>query len=290
MTAGVHEVWARVAWAAVDLSRELGVSPDSLVVDLGIDAAELRRRKRVTWSDYCAIVERVTAAAGGMDEVAELLADSYHRVFPELRSLAGAVISPRAFAWFVFDVFAPIAWPPVASACEDLPGDRMRVSTILRPGARPCEAFFRGSVGTMRGITCHLDLPMAEIERSEVAPDRMMCEIRLPESRTLLRRARATLGRLVLGVDRDGTEIATTFGAPEGDPTARRLERAAAAWQLTPRQRDVLERIVAGHANKEIASELGCAEGTIELHVTRLFRKAEVTSRAQLFARFWSAD
>jgi len=44
--------------------------------------------------------------------------------------------------------------------------------------------------------------------------------------------------------------------------------------------------VVAGRANKEIANELDCADNTIELHITRLLRKAEVTSRTQLIARF----
>jgi DNA-binding CsgD family transcriptional regulator len=288
VAAGVHEVWARTAWAAVDLSRELGVTPDSLLVDLPYDAAELRRRRRVTWSDYCVIVERVAEAAGGMSELEDLLAAAYHTVVPELRAVTGALVSPRALLRFMLDVMDPLLLPPIDVTWEDLDSDRIRIALHLRPGARPCEAWFRGSVGAIRGVPAHLDLPMADVTTRELAADRLICDVRLPASRTLLQRARGFAARMVLGVDRDGVEVAATIGAPEGDAMERRLERATVAWHLTPRQTEVLAHVVAGLANKEIAAELGCAEKTVELHVTRILRKAGVTSRAQLTARFWS--
>jgi len=288
----VHEVWARVAWAAVDLSGELGVTPDSLLVDLPYDASELRGKKRVPWADYGMICERVSDAAGGIAELEELLADSYHHVVPELRAVAGALVGPRTFARFVFDVIDPLMFPPIAFDCDDLPDGRLHVSCRLHPGARPCEAFFRGSIGTLRGATAHLDLPMAEVETLEVGPDRLICNVRLPASRTLAHRARTAARRIaarfVIGRERDGTDVTMTVAAPDGDALEDRLDHAIGAWQLTPRQGDVLARVVAGLANKEIASELSCADNTIELHVTRLLRKAGVTTRTQLIARFWA--
>jgi DNA-binding CsgD family transcriptional regulator len=291
-TGGVHEVWARAAWAAVDMSGELGVSPDSLLVDLPYDAAELRRKKRIPWADYAAICERVGEAAGGMAELEELLADAYHNVVPELRLMAGALVGPRTFVRFVFDVIDPLVFPAIAFTCDDLPDGRLRCGCILRPGARPCEAFFRGSVGTVRGITAQLGLPMAEVELLEMGPDRLICDVRLPASRTLAHRARTAARRLatrfVIGRERDGTDVTMTVAAPDGDPLEHRVEHAIGAWQLTPRQADVLAHVAAGLANKEIASELSCADNTIELHVTRLLRKAGVTTRTQLIARFWA--
>jgi DNA-binding NarL/FixJ family response regulator len=78
---------------------------------------------------------------------------------------------------------------------------------------------------------------------------------------------------------------ADAHGEPDVD---ERLRRAAAVWQLTSRQRDVLRPLVEGASNKEIARDLTCAENTVELHVTRLFAKAGVASRGRLMARFWS--
>jgi DNA-binding CsgD family transcriptional regulator len=48
---------------------------------------------------------------------------------------------------------------------------------------------------------------------------------------------------------------------------------------LSPRQREVLELIVLGLPNKEIARRLDLAVGTVKIHVAVLFLKMNVTSR-----------
>jgi DNA-binding NarL/FixJ family response regulator len=67
-----------------------------------------------------------------------------------------------------------------------------------------------------------------------------------------------------------------------------RLELAKRSWALTPRQVEVLRLLVRGDANKDIARELGCAENTVELHVTQLLKKSAASSRSRIIARFWS--
>jgi len=57
------------------------------------------------------------------------------------------------------------------------------------------------------------------------------------------------------------------------------LARLAA---LTPREREVLERVVSGKLNKEIAAELGNAEKTIKIHRARIMEKMGVDSLAEL--------
>ncbi|HEX2257231.1 MAG TPA: response regulator transcription factor [Afifellaceae bacterium] len=49
---------------------------------------------------------------------------------------------------------------------------------------------------------------------------------------------------------------------------------------LTPRQRDVLQLIVAGKSNKEIARGLKLGEGTVKVHLAALFRNLGVNNRA----------
>lgn len=65
---------------------------------------------------------------------------------------------------------------------------------------------------------------------------------------------------------------------------ASAIARATARWSLTARQREVLELLVRGTANATIAAELAIAERTVELHVTALFDRAGVDSRAALVA------
>jgi FixJ family two-component response regulator len=52
--------------------------------------------------------------------------------------------------------------------------------------------------------------------------------------------------------------------------------------QLTPREREVLERVVSGKLNKQIAAELGTVEKTIKVHRARVMEKMGVESLAAL--------
>jgi DNA-binding NarL/FixJ family response regulator len=50
--------------------------------------------------------------------------------------------------------------------------------------------------------------------------------------------------------------------------------------KLSPRQREVLDFIMLGRSNKEIARALGIAEGTVKIHVAALFQKLGLHHRA----------
>lgn len=89
-----------------------------------------------------------------------------------------------------------------------------------------------------------------------------------------------------------------TAGAPRfflvvqrpADAARERALVAARAWRLTPRQTEVLERIVRGRANKEIAVELGCAVRTVELHVAAVLKKASCDRRIEVIVRVLAHD
>jgi RNA polymerase sigma factor (sigma-70 family) len=51
---------------------------------------------------------------------------------------------------------------------------------------------------------------------------------------------------------------------------------------LTPREREVLQHVVAGKMNKQIASDLGIAEATVKMHRARVMAKMKVQSVADL--------
>jgi len=51
---------------------------------------------------------------------------------------------------------------------------------------------------------------------------------------------------------------------------------------LTPREREVMERVVAGMLNKQIAFDLGTVEKTIKVHRARVMDKMQVESLAEL--------
>lgn len=60
---------------------------------------------------------------------------------------------------------------------------------------------------------------------------------------------------------------------------AEKLAQRVGSQELTARELDVLERIVAGRANKEIASDLNISEATVKSHVNSLLGKLGVGDR-----------
>jgi FixJ family two-component response regulator len=51
---------------------------------------------------------------------------------------------------------------------------------------------------------------------------------------------------------------------------------------LTPREKEVMQRVVRGQANKVIAMDLGVSQRTVELHRARVMRKLRMRSLAEL--------
>ncbi len=75
--------------------------------------------------------------------------------------------------------------------------------------------------------------------------------------------------------------------AIERDAVARReqarlSEICARLDTLTPREREVLEHVVAGKLNKQIASDLGITEATVKMHRARVMTKMKVQGVADL--------
>lgn len=57
---------------------------------------------------------------------------------------------------------------------------------------------------------------------------------------------------------------------------------AELARSLTPREREVMDLVVAGRHNREIAESLGISSRTVEVHKARVMQKLKVDSIAQL--------
>jgi DNA-binding NarL/FixJ family response regulator len=99
--------------------------------------------------------------------------------------------------------------------------------------------------------------------------------------------------------DSDADEVAIAVRAARRgevllDPAvARRLTRSLLAaprqahdGTLTARELEILRRVGAGRANKEIAAELGISERTVRTHVSSILSKLGLTSRTQ--AALWA--
>jgi DNA-binding CsgD family transcriptional regulator len=54
--------------------------------------------------------------------------------------------------------------------------------------------------------------------------------------------------------------------------------------KLTAREREVASQVARGLSNKEIARKLGISDGTVKLHVHRIFFKTKLKHRYQIIA------
>ena len=77
-----------------------------------------------------------------------------------------------------------------------------------------------------------------------------------------------------------GTEMSVVM--PLDPPTP--LTTAPTAWDLGRREAEVLGLLISGQRNREIAANLGISENTVKFHVAKIFRKLDVSSRAEATA------
>ncbi|MGH1489578.1 MAG: response regulator [Acidimicrobiales bacterium] len=92
----------------------------------------------------------------------------------------------------------------------------------------------------------------------------------------------------------EGVRSAANGDSPLDARAARYLLRGrhtnhhSASQQLTKRERDVLELVSRGLANKAIARSLGISEKTVKAHLTRVFAAIGVSDRTQ--AALWAKE
>ena len=93
--------------------------------------------------------------------------------------------------------------------------------------------------------------------------------------------------RMAIGVVRDGSVwaprkvLARLLASSLNKPAVAATEKV----RFTKRELEVLRLLVLGHANREIAQELGVDEVTVKAHMGRLMRKASVGNRTALSMR-----
>jgi DNA-binding NarL/FixJ family response regulator len=59
---------------------------------------------------------------------------------------------------------------------------------------------------------------------------------------------------------------------------------------LTVRQQEIMTLVLRGMSNKEIARSLRISEGTVKIHLNSIYRRCDVTSRAKLFAKYFTGS
>ena len=97
---------------------------------------------------------------------------------------------------------------------------------------------------------------------------------------------RSLLPRLVTELRRQAQQVAATPAAvsvppPSLSPPPPRVAPEKLAT-LTPRERDIVQRLAGGATNKELAGELDISERTVKGHLSNIFMKLGVPDRLKL--------
>jgi FixJ family two-component response regulator len=112
-------------------------------------------------------------------------------------------------------------------------------------------------------VTAHGDVPMAVNAMRSGAVDFIQKPFRDQE----------LIDRVQQALEQDARSRAAMAGKEE-------IQRRVST--LTPREREVMDMVVAGKANKVIAANLGLSERTVEIHRSRVMKKMEAESLPQL--------
>jgi DNA-binding CsgD family transcriptional regulator len=163
-----------------------------------------------------------------------------------------------------------------------------RARELDRPTALARAERVHGLLASARG---ELGVALSAFERAlaqhDRAPEpferrRTLLELGRVQRRAKQRRtARETLEDALLIFDELGAPLWAEKARAE---LARIGGRASSEGELTPMERRVAELVAAGRSNRELAGELVVTLRTIETHLSRIYRKLGVRSRAQLAA------
>jgi DNA-binding CsgD family transcriptional regulator len=147
-----------------------------------------------------------------------------------------------------------------------------------------CRALLLSAAGDHDGAQAAVDAALVEHDRVEMPFERARTLLvagtvqrrarRRRDARTTLEAARAAF--LDVGAAAWERQAVAELGRIGG--------RAPASGELTESERRIVELVVAGRSNKDVAAQLYLAPATVEAALSRIYRKLGVGSRTQLAA------
>lgn len=195
---------------------------------------------------------------------------------------------------------APSAARLVVHVVDDDPAIRVAIARLLRAAGYDARGYGSAAEFLRRprelGAACvvlDLCLPESsglELQAALAASEDALPVVFLSGQRDIPATVRAlkagAVDFLTKPVERDALLAAVgqalARGAEARSARDRSRERRASYQRLTPRERQVFERVVSGKLNKVIAAELGTAERTVKAHRAQVMRKMQARSLAEL--------
>jgi DNA-binding NarL/FixJ family response regulator len=211
--------------------------------------------------------------------VARALLAARHLGFKRLEDTLSVLSAATPAPWFLFDAGGQLLWL-TDEACTRLSAESARIGSSVA---------FRHSEALERLREWVRSSAHAANSASPHAPQ--ACLLAASSEQFVMRRFETSPGRPVflVGFADPAPRGTGALGETPGPETTLRAARLARRHDLTPRQTEVLTHLAHGKANKTIAALLGCAEVTVEFHVTGLLSKLDCESRAEAVARFWTS-
>ena len=151
-------------------------------------------------------------------------------------------------------------------------------------------------VGFLHGDRARGGAPLRTVDRDALARfaegfsevyERAVLRRRLRIERQELRRIASWADARTAELSDGAIDLAHDRQVAEGDEGDRPpAARSALRDLLTPREIDVLEHLVKGETNAEIARTLVVSEGTVKFHVKNILRKMNASNRAEATSRY----
>jgi LuxR family transcriptional regulator, regulator of acetate metabolism len=116
--------------------------------------------------------------------------------------------------------------------------------------------------------------------------ERAVLRRRLRVERQELRRIATWADARTAELSDGAIDLARDRQPAEGADAERPPARSALRDLLTPRELDVLEHLVRGETNADIARSLVLSEGTVKFHVKNILRKMNAANRAEATSRY----
>jgi DNA-binding CsgD family transcriptional regulator len=168
-------------------------------------------------------------------------------------------------------------------------GRRLDRPWMLAVGAR-CRAMLLAARGDLDAATAAAQAAMAEHDRLPMPFERARTQLLLGQLQRRQRQrdaARTNVGAALAVFDELDTPL---WSAKARASLARSEVSAGPAKLLTSGERRVAELAASGMTNREVAAALFISPKTVEVHLTRAYRKLDVRTRAELVRRIDQLD